>query len=144
MTYPVNLWTRILTGDATVKNLNPVTIGTPSNPVASVEELAHQLKIAQFEENCTLIIYGGDLEIIKDPGILAINPMKLIFVGAYIAQSDEGDSLEQLMMGSNWNYDLYGRLEVTEVFSVLAAVIQPAEREYLTLKPLRMVYSVKT
>lgn len=150
MTAPVNLWTRMISGDVTVTSLNHVAIGTPSDPVGSVEELAHQLKITQCEKNCNLVIYGcdvlygGDLEIIKDPGILAINPMKLILVGAYIAQSDEGDNLEQLMMSSNWNYDLYERLEVTEVASVQVALMKPAKREYLTLNPLRMVYSIKT
>jgi hypothetical protein len=125
-----------------------VTIGTPSDPVTTVEELYHQLKITQCEKNCILVIYGedlygGDLEILKDPGILAINPMKLILVGARIADSNEADSLEQLMIKSDWFTDLYVGLEV-EVFSVQEAVMKTAEKDIFTLKPLRMVYSVKT
>lgn len=133
----------MVSGDATIRALTQVTVGTPSDPVGSIEELAQLLKIMPFEKNCHLVIYGGDLEIIKDPGILAINPMKLILVGASIVESDEDDGLEQLMMHSDWNYNLYGRIEVTEVSSVLAAIMQPAEKESLTQKPLRMVYSVK-
>ena len=137
----------------TVRAPNQVIIGTLSAPVACVEEIAHQLKITQCEKNGILIIYagdlyGGDLEIVKDPGILAINPMKLILVGAHIADSDEEDSLAQLMIQSDWCIDLYSRrdagLEVTEVSSVQEAVMKTAERDIFTQKPLRMVYSIKT
>jgi hypothetical protein len=145
MTAPLKSSTRL--DAATVESLNPIPViivGAPHNPITSVEQLANLLKTGQFIADRILVIYGDNLEIIKDPGILAINPMKLILVGVHIAESNEDDSLEQLMLGSDWCTDLYGRLEVVNAPSVQAAIIRPAEKEYLTQKPFRMVYSAKT
>lgn len=72
-----------------------ITFGSPEQPYQTWEALADDLKkkaselgISKYNSKAhySLTIYGKqDLQIIEDPGILAFNPMKVIFVGPSLA-----------------------------------------------------------
>jgi hypothetical protein len=81
-------------------------IGTKDEPITSTEqlakELAHSRHLPSGDLVDALIIHGdGKLKIVTDPGILAINPLKLILEGAELLHpvSDER-RLDDLMAES--------------------------------------------
>ncbi len=119
-----------------------ISIGSSSALVGSVDELTRMLANAK-KEPCTLIIYGNDLQIIQDPGILALNLKKLILVGAQIVRSDEASSLAQCMINNGWLGDTSG-LIVVNVCSVDEALkIKVPPITNATNKPLLTAYTVK-
>ncbi len=115
--------------------LLPLHIGF-NNRIDSVEELTRMLK-QQRETTDTLVIYGNKLEIINDPGILALNPKKVILVGVQIVMSFDNDSLGQRMVKNGWHTDTFGEVSIIEVNSVDEAV-----KADLAVNPT--VYSVRT
>jgi hypothetical protein len=85
-----------------------VVLGNSNHRIGS-NELAIKLQgvKAQHPALDTLIIYGNFFEITQDPGILALNPMKLILVGARIVEDhSSSDSLYHQMITRGWNIDL--------------------------------------
>ncbi len=119
-------------------------IGNPNYRLASINDLTRRLGVEQQQHQSVgvLTIYGDNLEIVQDPGIIALNPMKLILVGANIVKSNEVNSLEQCMIKSGWSANTQ---EVTplKVGSVKEAVDHAAPINPKTQKPFRMVYSVE-
>ena len=122
-----------------------ITIGSSSALVGSVDELTLMLANAKKEpkEPCTLIIYGDSLQIVQDPGILALNPIKLILVGAQIVHSTEAGSLEQCMMNNGWlgNTNELIVAKVRSVDEALKITIPPITNA--TIKPLFRAYTVE-
>jgi hypothetical protein len=122
-----------------------ISIGSSSALIGSVEELTRRLVDAKKElkEPCTLIIYGNHLQIVQDPGILALNPMKLILVGAQIDHSTDPSSLAQCMINNGWLGDTNG-LIVVNVRSVDEALkIKVPLTTNATTKPILTAYSVE-
>ena len=118
--------------------LLPIHIGF-NNPIDSVEQLTRRLTTLkqQREATDTLVIYGNKLEITNDPGILVLNPKKVILVGVQIVMSFDNDSLGQLMVKSGWNTNEFDEVNIIEVDSVEEAV-----KADLAVNPT--VYSVRT
>jgi len=123
--------------------LPDITIGSPFS-IENVDDLAQVLMLTrmQHKELGTLIIRGDDLQIVQDPGILALNPKKLILVGAQIVHSTEASSLEQCMINNGWLANM-NRVIVVEVDSVKNAVKYPIIINSKTAKPMPTVYTVK-
>lgn len=122
-----------------------VTIGR-SSPISNVKDLTRALegvKQHYFKELGALIIYGDHLEIVQDPGILALNLQKLILVGAQIVPSTEASSLEQCMVNGEWLVNNENGVFVSRVSSVDEAVKAPLITNAVTTKPIPMVFSVK-
>jgi len=126
-----------------------ITLGSPSDPISGVEELAEKLVEAKKQHNelGALIIYGYHFFIYQDPGILALNPIKLILVGVQIAISDEASSLARCMIKKDdWhngvNPDFSGIIPI-EVSSVDEALKDALTINTETNKPYRTVYWVR-
>jgi hypothetical protein len=121
-----------------------LSIGFSFAPIGSVDELTVMLGTAkgQHKELGTLIIYGNNLQIVQDPGILALNPKKLILVGTQIVHNTEANSLEQCMINNGWLANMH-RITVVEVDSVKDAIKFPIIINTKTTKPIPTVYSVK-
>jgi len=127
----------------------PLRIGQ-TNPVTSVDDLANRLmRIRQAGETqhqaplSALIIYGKNLEITQDPGILALNPMKLILVGVKIELRFAANSLDQQMKNNGWLADADG-ITVVKVDTVREAITADLTVNTSTYKPYPTVYNVRT
>ncbi|HEY5236046.1 MAG TPA: hypothetical protein VIJ14_07705, partial [Rhabdochlamydiaceae bacterium] len=129
-----------------------LSIGSSGHRFTSIDELTSMLEGTkkQHKELSTLIIYGNKLSITQDPGILALNPMKLILVSTYIIPGNEDTALDNLMAAHGWFVDpskvaVDGEPKVTviEVASVEEAVKAVAVINPATSKPYHMVYSVR-
>jgi hypothetical protein len=120
-------------------------IGQHQYKFSSVEELVLWLGKFKMQRRLggALVIYGDKLQITQDPGILVLEPMKLILVGASITNSCEAASLEQQMMNSGWLAEVDG-ITVVEVASVDEAVKAVPTINPTTSKPYPTVYSVTT
>ncbi len=92
-----------------------------------------------------MIIYGNHFSIYKDPGILALNPIKLILVNANIADSMEAGSLAQCMIKKDdWQNKVNpwrSGVIAVDVRSVDKALKDTLEINTETNKPYRTVYS---
>ncbi len=126
-----------------------VLMGSLSDPIGSVEELAEMLAEVKKQHNelGTLIIYGYHFFIYQDPGILALNPIKLVLVGVQIANSDEANSLVQCMIKKDdWingvNPDFSGIIPI-EVSSVDDALKGALKINTETNKPYHTAYWVR-
>jgi hypothetical protein len=104
------------------------TIGDQHNRL-SIEKLIDELDVALKEGQPikALVMYGKNLNLIQDPGILALNPKKLILVGVQIDASFEENSLEQLMVNSGWSADEFGALNIIQADSVAKALQADAQ-----------------
>lgn len=72
--------------------LNIQEVGSFETPIKSELELTTQIrKIDRNQPVDTLIIYGNNkLQINNDPGIMALNPMKIILIGASLGSTGIG------------------------------------------------------
>jgi hypothetical protein len=129
-----------------INKLSIQSIGCSSYRILSVSGLTKKLasERQQYQTIETLIIHGENLQIIKDPGILALNPMKVILVGVQINMSFETDSLTQLMVNRGWQKNNFDELNIIEVASVAVAVQADLPISPETSKPIPTVYSVRT
>jgi hypothetical protein len=121
------------------------SIGSSAYRILSVNGLTEKLEWEKqrYQAIDTLIICGKNLEITKDPGILALNPMKVILVDVQIIMSFDDDSLDQLMVKSGWHAHELEGLNIIEVASVEEAVQANLPINPETFKPYPTVYSVK-
>lgn len=110
----VSFWRNIPLIGSAINYFNPIVekkpvlpirqVGNSSSLVSSVEVLTTRLarERQDYQALTALIIYGDNLEIVQDPGILALHPEKLILIGTRIAKSNEPNSLWQLMKKQGW------------------------------------------
>ncbi len=96
-------------------------------------------------ETATLVIFGDHLEITQDPGILVLNPRKLILVGARIVHDGSlGAALDTIMITRGWNVDLTThQLKVIEARTVQDALLARHEINPATSKLVPTIYSVR-
>lgn len=101
-------------------------IGAPLKAVKTFQELADALTAAKEQHPAceSLVIYGfHNLEIAEDPGILALEPMKLVFSGCCI-DTKKNSSFVTSMINAGWCLD--GEfLRVVKVPSVEEGVYGP-------------------
>jgi hypothetical protein len=134
-----------------------ITLGSEAKRIGTIGELKNNLlKVkGQHKELDALIIYGdAALEINEDPGILALNPMKLILVGPRIVHKPFSlDRLDSNMAKAGWDspygsefsseHTTFPEIYITEVDSVQEALDAKPPISRQTSKPYRTVYSVK-
>jgi len=116
------------------------TIGNPSHRL-TIDELGHALAGFRKQRRLygALVIYGNNLNITEDPGILLLKPMKVILVGAQITS---GGGLDKLMMKNGWWASL-NELIVVEVNSVEEAIKADLSINLAISEQRPTVYSVK-
>jgi hypothetical protein len=120
----------------------PLYIGTPSKPLTTIEELINALTDASKHHQVfeTIVIYGRDLEIWEEPGILKLNPTKMILVGAYI-NTKRPTSIEISMLAAGWRIE-HWNLKIVQVNSLAEAIKADLTVDPITFKPIPTVYSV--
>jgi hypothetical protein len=116
-----------------------LNIGSSSKRARSIDDLTSALaKVGDQDQGIgALVIYGHNLNITQDPGILKLKPMKVILVGAQIMSMG---GLEKSMMESGWYSDREG-VKVIEVASVEQA-IKDTQYNLATYKPCPTAYYV--
>lgn len=97
-------------------------IGTKDEPITSIEQLAKELTKLKFLPSGNLvdalIIHGdGKLKIITDPGIMAINPLKLILEGVELFHPfSVNRGLDDLIAESEeWQISRWGPVRATDI-----------------------------
>jgi hypothetical protein len=118
-------------------------IGTVDHPITTIEALKQALTVEQnkpkHQPTHALIIHGdGNLAINEDPGILQLNPMKLVLDGAKIVHmpSVEGRLDDAMEKTGKWNG--------YTIRTVTAANVDAAVQEALEVTaPLRGGFSYK-
>jgi hypothetical protein len=115
-----------------------VSIGSAIARYNSVEDLAQELKRVEARPGSinTLIIYGNNLELIEDPGILALKPMKLILVGITIKTDASDTSLDSLMYVEGWYVDPADTDASREITVIKVASLQQAVEAELRIDPI--------
>lgn len=119
-------------------------VGNSSSLVTSIEVLTTRLVRERQDHQAltALIIHGDNLELIQDPGILALHPAKLILIGIRIAKSNEPNSLWQLMKKQGWH--LYkGEISILTVKSDKEAISKENPINPISKLPSPTVYSVE-
>jgi hypothetical protein len=121
------------------------SIGSSAYRILSLDSLTKELASAKqrYQAIDTLIICGDTLEITKDPGILDLDPIKVILVGVQFVVSVETDNLTQLMVNRGWQKNSLDELNIIEVASVEDAVRATLPVNPETFMPYPTVYSVK-
>ncbi len=120
-------------------------IGSQHIRFPNVEKLTNELGEARKRGtfNGALVIYGENLNITKDPGILALKPEKVILVGVHIVMDFGTDSLEQLMINSGWSTNEHDALNIIKVDSVEKALQAALPVNAVTSKQIPTVYYVR-
>jgi hypothetical protein len=121
------------------------SIGSSAYRILSLASLTKELASAKqrYQAIDTLIICGDNLQITKDPGILDLDPIKVILRGVQIVMSFDTDSLTQLMVNRGWQKNSLDELNIIEVASVEEAVQADLPVNPETSKPVPTVYSVR-
>jgi hypothetical protein len=129
----------------TPTELPACVIGSQHCRFSTFEKLAYELGEARKQGmfNGALVIYGENLNITQDPGILALNPEKVILVGIHIDGSFDDDSLEQLMIKNGWSANEHGVLNIIKVDSVAKALQSELPVNPVTSRSIPTVYRVR-
>lgn len=151
----VSFWRNIPLIGSAINYFNPIVVGkkpmlpirqvgNSSSLIPSVYVLTTRLKVERqnYQALTALIIYGDNLELIEDPGILALNPQKLILVGACIVESNQSTSLWQLMKCKGW-FLYKGDVSIVKVKSVNEALKATNAINAKTQQPYFTAYIVE-
>lgn len=140
-----------------IEHFTPINreIGSVANPIKSSKELLDELRKekssdAKHRPTNALIIHGdGNLKINDDPGILAINPMKLILEGARIVHeptaSMSGRLDDQMRYTRKWQVSSFREVSSskTDTTFVKAQENKSIEEALQATAPRRSWFSCK-